>query len=165
MLKNFYKYLSMLEDGYLFFRKIHQAEEYSRLEYLSDYIFDFSVYDSEIAESFAFHALQVCHAINTRTTFKFIEDPDNYRWYLLMCNMPFFMNKISWGTSIRGAFWQGPFEFERGETVNIKPDLSGLFDGKEQLLGMEFTLEEWDDFIKALVEFGARWLYRESAST
>ena len=156
MLRNFCKYSSMLEDGYSFFRESRHPEECSRLEFLSDYIFDFTTYDSEIAEFFAIRAIQVCRAINDRTTFQFIEDPDNYRWYLLMCNMPFFADKISWGTSVRGAFWQAPFEFERGDRVNIKPSLCGLFDGKEQLLGMEFTLEEWRDFIKALIEFAAK---------
>lgn len=146
----------MLEDGYSVFGEDRSPEEYSKLEFLSDNIFEFITLDSEIAEYFAFRAIQVCQAINDRTTFQFIEDSDNYRWYLAMCNMPFFADKISWGCSIRGAFWKQPLDPESGKFVSIKPSLCGLFDGQEQLLDMEFTLEEWKNFIKALIEFTAK---------
>lgn len=95
-------YRRMLEEGY---GAIASTEPIGRLEYLSDYIFNFTTYDGEMAELFACKALEVCAAISNRTTFDYIKDAEQYRWYLVMCNMPFFSDKLEWGTSIRGAWW------------------------------------------------------------
>ena len=66
----------------------------SRLEYLANYIFDFMTYDEEMDRLFAEKAVEVCAAINDGKTFEYIKDPENYRWLLLMCNMPFFINRL-----------------------------------------------------------------------
>lgn len=52
---------------------------------------------------FARKAVEVCAAINDRQTFDYINDPNDYLWYLLMCNMPFFAERLECGISIRGA--------------------------------------------------------------
>lgn len=135
-------YLKMLEDGYIAeckFREIH-----SKLEFLSDEIFNFTAYDTEIAELFATKAIEVCNAITDGSTFEYIKDPENYRWFLIMCNFPFFYNRIEWGTSVRGAWWQYEIWFYS----------SGLYNGEEQLQDeIKFTRKEWEKFTKAISEF------------
>lgn len=140
-------YLRMLEDGHAETDGFGGREATSRLEFLADHIFDFTTYDSAIAELFAGKAVEVCAAISARKTFDYIEDADNYRWFLLMCNMPFFAPRLNWGTSIRGAWWDyGPITFET----------SGLFwQGKQITEKMSFTGVEWALFIEAVCEFSA----------
>lgn len=122
------------------------SEPGSRLEFLSDFIFDFTTYDSKMSELFARKALEVCAAINARTTFDYIENPENYRWYLLMVNMPFFAGRLDWGTSIRGAWW------DNGEQTL---ESCGLWRGAEQVLSLKMQFAEWLQFIDALIAFAA----------
>ena len=134
----------LLEDGFANIRDTLDADA-SRLEYLSDHIFDFTTYDSEKAEEFAMRAVEGCEAISAGATFDYIADPVQYRWYLLMVNMPFFADRLSWGTSIRGAWWDQ-------ETFTYSS--CGLYDGERQVRET-LTLErpEWLAFIAAIVKF------------
>ena len=136
-------YLELLEYSY----KKHNewdTDPLTRLEYLSEYIFDFTTYDTEISELLANRALEVCAAISGRTTFDYIKFPENYENYILMCNLPFFASRIEWGGSIRGAWWG-----------SHPLDCLALWDGDKQLLRLEFKDEEWLAFVAALIEFGA----------
>lgn len=137
-------YRRMLDEGFL----NCQDNQASRLEYLSDYIFDFTTYDSEMAELFASKAIEVCKAISGNTTFEYIKNKDNYPWYLLMCNIPFFANRIEWGTSIRGAWWDG------GSAIQF--DSCGLWlDGDQIIETITFNQNQWIGFIDAVVDFGS----------
>jgi len=141
-------YARMLEDGY---KELATEDRCSRLVYLSDHIFDFTTYDSEMAELFARRALEVCAAISGRTTFDYIKDAEQYRWYLVMCNMPFFADKIIWGTSVRGAWWDTP------PNDKIKFSSCGLWvDGHQFSDTLEFTQDQWTTFISAVLAFGAK---------
>jgi hypothetical protein len=116
------------------------------LEFLAENIFDFTVYDSEIAETFARRAVEVCTAINESATFEYIKKQTNYEWYLLMCNMPFFVDKLEWGGSIRGAWWRA--------TVVLNG--CGLWEGETHLTDpLTFGGDEWERFIAATIEFAA----------
>ena len=138
-------YARMLKEGY---EAIASTDPISRMEYLGDYIFDFTTYDSQMSELFASMALDVCAAISNRTTFNYIRDPEQYRWYLVMVNMPFFADKIEWGTSVRGAWWGEP-PHKRIEFTSC-----GLWLDNEQLHEtMEFTQDQWREFIAALLAF------------
>lgn len=139
-------YRRALEEGY---EEISGQDHSGRLEYLSDHIFDFTTYDGEMAELFARKALEVCAAISDRRTFEYIAtSPENYRWYLLMCNMPFFAGKLEWGTSIRGAWWDAS---PRGK---IEFDSCGLFlDGRQYCQTMQFSAAQWIEFIAAILQF------------
>lgn len=124
----------------------------SRLEFLADHVFDFTTYENYASILFAFKAVEVCRAINERKTFEYIMNGQNNIWFLLMCNMPFFVEKLNWGTSIRGAFWDvthpvnSVYQFEFTST--------GLWQGDEQLLKLTFDKdEEWEEFMKAVVTF------------
>jgi hypothetical protein len=139
-------YARMLTEGY---EAIASTDPIGRLEYLADYLFDFTTYESEYSELFAKKALEVCAAISDSKTFEYIKEPENRLWYLLMVNMPFFADKLEWGTSIRGAWW--------GEPPHKKIEFSscGLWlDGEQLHETMEFSREQWREFITAVVAFG-----------
>lgn len=131
----------LLEDG---FANSHDAET-TRLEYLSDYIFDFTTYDREKAEEFAMRAVEVCEAISAEATFDYIKDPEQYRWYLVMVNMPFFSGRLTWGTSVRGAWW------DHEDTTYSS---CGLWDGERQVAEtLTMGQPEWLAFIAAVIRF------------
>ena len=146
---NKHDYLKMLEDGQAETGAFQGEGGASRLEYLSDYIFDFTTYESEMAELFSSKAVEVCAAISDGKTFDYIGVSDENRmWYLLMCNMPFFAERLEWGTSIRGAWWDA----RPGKPITL--DTCGLFWQGEQITEtMEFTGAEWAEFIEAVREF------------
>ena len=140
-------YLKLLENSH---KQQHEFDphETSKLEYLSCYIFDFTTYDSGIDELFATKALEVCIAVSDRKTFDYQKDAENYRWYLVMCNMPFFENKLEWGTSIRGAWWNLHLDDE------FELSSCGLYSGYEQILTpLKFKAEQWASFISAMSVF------------
>lgn len=124
----------------------NECHPHSRLEFLGDNIFNFTTYDSEMSELFASKALEVCAAISDGKTFNYIETPENHQWYLIMVNMPFFSEKIEWGTSVRGAWWIHN---------EITLETCGLDDGEKQVLDPTFTREEWIEFVAALIRFSA----------
>jgi len=117
----------------------------SRLEYLSEQIFNFTTYDSAMAELFGQKAIEVCKAILDGHTFKYIEAHERHIWYLTMVNMPFFAGRLDWGTSIRGAWWShGPVTFSS----------CGLWIGEEQLSDvLNFSADEWKRFVASLIGF------------
>ena len=132
-----------LEEGYRFQQGVH-GDDFGRLEYLSDYIFDFITYDGEMSEMLARHALEVCVAINNENSFEYIRDPERYRRYVVMANMPFFARRLNWGTSIRGAWWDEPITLQT----------CGLWlDGKQLADPIQFTQDQWRGFIAAMLDF------------
>lgn len=119
-------------------------ESVSRLGYLSAYIFDFTTYDDDMDEVLAEKAVEVCEAITNKTTYEYIDaSPENYRWYIIMCNMPFFAQRIEWGTSIRCAWWK----------LHITFSSCGLWEDDTQIDTLEFSSDEWASFIHAVVHF------------
>lgn len=142
-------YKSLLENSYLMTQKTFDCWPESRLQFIGDYIFDFTTYDDEMTELFARKALEVCAAISNGTTFKLVKDPEKYQWYLLMCNMPFFAGRLNWGSSIRGAWW------DTSTPNHTELESLGLWAGEEQLTKpLKFSTDQWREFIDALVAFG-----------
>lgn len=133
--------IRMLRDGWALACEANGPM--SRLAYLGNYIFDFTTYDEEMDELFARRAIEVCRAIQGKATFDYIKDREQYVWYLTMMNMPFFAKRTEWGTSIRGAWWDGS-----GEYVSC-----GLWLDGEQVTEMDFTRETWPLFIDAIIKF------------
>jgi hypothetical protein len=125
-----------------------------RLNYLGDYVFNITTYDSSVSEFFAAIALQVAAAITDSVTCEYIEQSAaHYRWYLAMVNLPFFKCRIEWGGSIRGAWWEhlpqpNPLSF-----VLTESELLGLYEGIEQLDKLELTRGEWLEFIYGMLLF------------
>lgn len=136
-------YLNLLEHSYAV--EVREfGPTYSRLEFLSDHVFQFVTYDSEMSRLFAKMAVEVCDAINKTSTFEFVKSAENYKWFLLMCNMPFFITRLDWGTSVRGAWWDSD-----------KLNSCGLWVGEEQITTLNFKASQWEDFARAVVVFAS----------
>ena len=94
-----------LEEAYSDFLEYTDYPE-NRLIWVADNIFEFVTYDSGASEVFGNLMLRVLKPILNQTTFDFQkESEDNYYTFLLMVNMPFLKDKLEWGTSIRGAWF------------------------------------------------------------
>lgn len=65
-------YKELLEHSYRVATESFECAPESRLEYLGDYIFDFTTYDGEMSVLFSRKAVEVCAAINNRLTFDHI---------------------------------------------------------------------------------------------
>lgn len=137
-------YLKLLEHSFSMESQTSEGRDQSRLGYLAQHIFDFTTYESEADELFARKAVEVCAAITDGKTFDYIANPQGRIWYLLMVNMPFFMPRLEWGTSIRGAWWD-----------HEQPllDSCGLWVGQEQQTEWTFSGEQWKAFMRAVVAF------------
>lgn len=142
-------YLKLLEHSFEVEKGLDQCAPQSRLAYLAESVFNFITYETEIDELFATKAIEVCAAINNRSTFDYIDDTENRKWYLIMCNMPFFSDKITWGSSIRGAWWAGK---QSNNQIEIKYCWFWI-DGRQCADTMKFSEEEWQKFITAVIEF------------
>lgn len=144
-----YNYAELLENSYQKEREVADCPPRSRLEFLSENIFRFATYESGAAELFASKAVEVCEAISKRQTYSYYHtDQSTAQWFLLMCNMPFFAVRITWGTSIRGAMW----------AVGDKPlAVSGVWDGWDPVQQLEFQIDEaWSAFIQSVIEFSRK---------
>jgi hypothetical protein len=118
----------------------------SRLNYLSEYIFKFTTYNSEMGEFFAAVALEVAAAITNGVTHYFIDDSAiHHKWYLVMVNMPFFSGRLDWGCSVRNAWWWDQSDYLL-ETL-------GLYEDGEQLGPLELTQNEWVEFVRGMLIF------------
>lgn len=138
-------YLQRLQYSYDFcYREVPFANKY---DFLASEIFDLTTYDSELGTEMGKACVEVCLAITLRHTFKYIEDTKRYRDYIWAVNLPFFENKLDWGTSIRGAWWGIYGE----ETFTIES--CGLFSDGKQILSLTFNSEQWNEFMKAMGEF------------
>ena len=133
----------LLEHSFLTVREL-KDDQMSRLVFLADHIFAFTTYDDEMGELFASKALEVCAAISNGSALKYIGEGDNYRWFLLMVNMPFFAGRLDWGTSVRGAFWAAADQ-------TLESD--GLWEDGKQLLAVTLGRDDWLHFVAAMVAF------------
>ena len=139
----------LLENSFEAMKRGRECPPENRLVYLSESIFDFTTYDSEMDELFAKRAVEVCRVINNRKISEYIKDPEQYKWFLIMCNMPFFCDKLDWGISIRGAWWSSPHD---GKDIEL--DSYGLWiEGRKSSEPIKFTVDEWELFIAAVIEF------------
>lgn len=147
------RYRQALEKDFAYFKGSNQ--DLTRLEFLNDHIFGVVTYDSEMAEFFAQKAIEVCLTISNQTTFKYTEELDNYKWFLVMMNMPFFDGKCSCRVSLRDAWWEGPTDqginLWTGTLCFMIKELSEMED--DCGIGLDFTVKQWHDFIEALAEF------------
>ena len=104
----------------------------------------FHIYPYESGENANFLAekvLNVIKAITKRETFEMHEE--DTCWYLAVCHFSQIQNKITWGTSIRGAYWDTP----------ITLDACCIFYNGNQILNKEFTGDNWGTFTLDLYNF------------
>lgn len=129
-------YKQYLDDFYSE-TKDYEVPPISKLDFLGEYIFNFTTYDSKVSELFAKKMIEVIECIYNKTTFDYQKNENNYFNYLTMVNMPFLQGMLEWGTSIRGAWF---------DTNN-----------KKEFYFMEIDLQvptkETEEFIKQLIEW------------
>jgi hypothetical protein len=103
--KNGY-YSDLLDEDYAQEIQCACISPKSKMQYLGYRIFDFTTYDGELDTYLAEKMIAVLRAIINRSTFAYIESSrNNYINYIMMCNTPFLHDKLEWGTSIRGAWF------------------------------------------------------------
>lgn len=105
------KFISILDENYKEQSQMGLELE-SKIEYAGNVIFDFTTYHREIDVLFANRMIPVLKSILDRKTFEYIEDEEQYINYLTMVNMPFLLDKLEWGGSIRGAWFDNFKEYE-----------------------------------------------------
>lgn len=105
------KFIEILEKNYKE-QSLMGLELESKMEYLGSVVFDFTTYHGEMDIIFAEKMIPVLKAIYERSTFEYIKDTEQYVNYLLMVNMPFLVDKLEWGGSIRGAWFDDFNEYE-----------------------------------------------------
>lgn len=143
------EYLAMLQHSYESAMAHNECPPHSRLAFLSEAVFDFTTYDGAMDEFLAQKAVEVCEAITERKTFEYIErSEEHYRWYIAMVNMPFFADRLSWGTSIRGAWWDTPVHQTHHELHSCH-----LWQADQQILRLQFNRDEWEEFIREVIAF------------
>ena len=99
-------------------------------------VLDLATYDEELDELFVKKFIEICNIILSRRNSVCIENRDAYITYMLVCQLFYKNDWITWGTSIRGAW------FDVGK--NAKPILD--FDEKTIV---PFTIEN----LKLLLTF------------
>ena len=140
-------YLELLQHSYKQVKSFQNNKLMGKLEYLSDYIFDFTTYENIISSMMAKKCVEVCKAISDKKTFEYIESEEGNLWYLIIVNMPFLSGKLTWGTSIRGAWW----DLYGSDTFTINS--CGFFEGDEQIEEIKFNEQQWSEFINAMIQF------------
>lgn len=135
----------MLEEGYSIELSYLDSTPMSRHQYLSDYIFDFTTYDSAISSEMAKQALTICKVINERSMLDYISDPIQYRSFIYYCNLPFFISKLDWGGSIRFPWW---------DHDGIVFNSTGLWLNGQQIYDeISFSSDEWKLVINDMLVF------------
>lgn len=140
-------YLALLENSYEQCKRWEPNSNIGRLEFLAESVFGLTTYENIISSLMAKKFLEVCTAVSDGKTFEYIESEDGNMWFLIMVNMPFFAEKLDWGTSIRGAWWR----LYSGDVFKVES--CDLYEGEEQLLEISFNLKEWAQFIREMVKF------------
>jgi len=134
-----------LEES-LRFHNEHACSESSKVEFICANIFNIYTYDSVEDEFLGGKCVDVALAITNNTNFEYIRNTDNYRWYLSIVHFPFFAERITWGTSIRGAWW----DIDDDDTFST----CGLLgDDGEQKVDWKFSKDGWKQFMLAIGEF------------
>jgi hypothetical protein len=137
-------YLELLENS--FKTECCGNKHFDKYSFIAEEIFDITTYDDGMSSLFGKKAMEVFKAITEKKTFDYIKNDEDYKWYITFVNFPFFYRKLTWGTSIRGAWWDIC-------TKMFEINSCGLFLNDEQITELTFNEEEWNKFTKAMIEF------------
>jgi hypothetical protein len=135
------KFIEKLDELYLFHRNIldeDDREEYYKHEFLGGVIFNFTTYDGEMDELLSSMMVPVIECILRKKTFEYQEK--YYIYYIMMVNMPFLADKLDWGTSIRGAWFDDSkgYEIDCGRIIIDKGELTEFME----------DIVEWGNYSK-----------------
>lgn len=137
-------YLKILEESFEYSKELNPDywKDATKIEFLSSEIFNIVTYENNVSSFLGYKILEICKNISNNTTFEYIKDEENNFYYLTLINLPFLMEKIEWGGSVRGAWWDW----------GIKLDADLCYKGEDIRLTFE-TGEEWKEFVDAMLEF------------
>ena len=93
----------------------------SKHDYLMTQIFEIYTYDSgDISKVICDNMLSICDVILKRENFEYIQDIEKYFQFILLINMPFFLNTTEFGTSIRGSWFNECKDYVFSGRINVK---------------------------------------------
>lgn len=92
---------------YDFYCECFSHDDRSKYEWAASGVFDLTTYDSSLDELFVKDILEVCKVIRDNKNFEYIKNEQNYIKYILVCQLLDKFHWIEWGTSIRGAWFDG----------------------------------------------------------
>lgn len=96
------KTFEMACADYLDFVECAETKE----EWAAGKVFGLCTYDAALDKLFVDKIIEVCKVILDHKTYEYIEESDdNYANYILVCQLLRNKHWISWGTSIRGAWF------------------------------------------------------------
>lgn len=117
-------------------------------------LIDFVTYDSALDEELAPRYLAVLKSILERTTYEFQDaSHQNNIDFLVVCNLPCFKGRLSWGVSIRGAMFDLYYKRQAFDFYNELP----ATDGDEECHLMCDTTEKYVAYIQGLI----MWMEKE----
>lgn len=127
-------YLKLLKGGYK--ESSEWGRETSKEEFLGFDIFGIDTCDDYMCEKMALEWLEVCECISENKTFEYISTDEKYETYLRTVNYKFFTDKLEYGTSIRGAWWDcGDYDSTDDRwTYKFKLETCGLWDDDKQVV-------------------------------
>lgn len=126
-----------------------------KADFLSGDVFNLTTYDSALDILFVTDIMEVVKAIHTSTTFDYFrDDQDKYVKYITCVNFPWFTDKLDWGGSIRGAWWE---YFNKGEgymrkAVTQVGDGCLWYEGKQTKVEFD-NRDGWILFVDELIKF------------
>lgn len=103
-------YIEILDTEYQSSKHTECAPD-SKVEFLGQSVFGFTTDDGEIDLLFSQKMIDVINVILNNTNYQYIKSRKNYLNYLTMVNMPFLQDKLDYGTSIRGAWFDDYSEY------------------------------------------------------
>lgn len=120
-------------------------DQKSKYEWVATEMFGLTTYDSDLDERFVKDIIEVCKVILEKRNFEYIEaSEDNYIKYILVCQLLDSFHWLNWGTSIRGAWFDGYHP-------NCKA--KDIYDGNGRPSKVvPFTVDNLKDLIKFLEE-------------
>lgn len=126
----------------------------SKYEWAASEVFGLTTYDGDLDETFVKAILEVCKVIHNGSNFEYIKNEQNYIKYILVCQLLDKFHWIEWGTSIRGAWFDGWYPNTKFHPIIEEDEWTAYNDDEEEwetrILNMvEFT----NDNIKAFIEF------------
>ena len=119
------KYLKLLENKYeewrlnSLMRGLDECD-LNKYEFAGDEIFGFITQDSIFTIVTSQIMLEVLDVLINKTHYEYIKNADSYAKYLMMLNMPFLKDKITWGKSIKGAWLDDDTKIHKILGTNIE---------------------------------------------
>ena len=141
-------YKEFLEDSFRKEKLWNSDLPFSKYHFLAESVFGLVTYDDDIDEFLVKKLVRICVDIAKNKTFEYAEESaGNYKWYIALLNLPFFKDKLNWGTSIRGAW------FDADNGIFEIPACGFWDENDEQIRVLKFNKEQWLLFIDAINAF------------